>query len=326
MEHPVVGIDIGKSKFHVCLLLSDNKSRAKVFANSAEGHLQLLEWLQQFQISCVHACLEATGNYGVGLAKQLVQAGHLVSIVNPSRIQGFAQSEMSRTKTDKVDAAVIARFCAALRPTPWQPLPEEVEQLQAMVRRLEALGRMLQQEKNRLEVVTTEPVKASMESLIEHLQEDIANLRQLIREHFDQHAHLRSKRNLLVSIPGIGEQTAAVILAEIGDIESFKSAKQLAAYGGLTPRERTSGTSVRGKPRLSRVGNRRLRKALYMPAVCASIFNPLLNQMRERLLSRGKCKMAVLGAVMRKLLHLAYGVLKSGIPFDAQYKRTTAPT
>lgn len=124
---------------------------------------------------------------------------------------------------------------------------------------------------------------------------------------------------MLVSIPGIGEQTAAVILSEIVDWSLFESPRQLAAYAGLTPRERSSGSSVRGKPCLSRVGNARLRKALYLPAISAQRFNPLIVAFSERLLAKGKAKKQVIGAIMRKLLHLAYGVLKSGSPFDPNF-------
>lgn len=141
--------------------------------------------------------------------------------------------------------------------------------------------------------------------------------------HFDQYPHLKQQRELLTSIPGIGEQTAAVLLAEVGRIEDYKNARQLAAYAGLTPCERSSGTSVHGKTRLSCTGNVRLRKALYMPAVVAMRCNPLPKAMSERLLGRGKVKMQVIGALMRKLVHLAFGILKSQKPFDPNYLTAT---
>jgi transposase len=316
----VLGIDISKSKFHVCLLHPNGKTRPKVFANTAEGHQQLLNWLCQLDVHKIHACMEATGSYGLALARFLHAAQQTVSVVNPGRIKGFAQSEMMRTKTDKVDAAVIARFCRALQPEVWSPPAPEVEHLQALMRRLEALMQMKCQEQNRLESLPADTVKASIEAHLHYLDTDITKTKQLIADHFDQHPGLKSKQALLTSIPGIGEQTAAVILAEIGAIEAFSSARQLAAYCGLTPREKLSGTSVRGRPCLSRMGNARLRKALFFPAITATQHNPCLQALWQRLLERGKPKMAIIGAVMRKLLHLVYGVLKSGRLFDPAYK------
>jgi transposase len=147
----------------------------------------------------------------------------------------------------------------------------------------------------------------------------MAQVKQLLADHFDQHPHLKQQRDLLISIPGIGEQTAALLLAEMGFLDTYDHARQLAAHAGLTPCEFSSGSSVKGKPRLSLVGNSRLRKALYLPAVCAMRHNPLLKAFAQRLLARGKLKMQVIGALMRKLLPLAYGILKSQQPFGPFY-------
>jgi transposase len=243
-------------------------------------------------------------------------------IVNPARIKGFAKSELLRTKTDAVDAALIARFCAAIKPSLWQPTPPPVKELQALVRRLDSLQEMITAEQNRLETAT--PTVAELINLhLDHLKQQQALIKQLISDHFDQHPQLKQQRDLLTSIPGIGQQTAAVFLAEIGRLEDYQNARQLAAHAGLTPAERSSGTSVHGQPRLSRTGNARLRKALYLPAVVAMRHNPLLKAFSERLLSRGKAKMQALGAIMRKLVHLAFGILKSQQPFDPNYLLNT---
>ncbi|WP_250121582.1 IS110 family transposase [Chroococcidiopsis sp. CCMEE 29] len=324
METAVLGIDVGKSKVHVCLLLPNGKSKPKALGNNLEGYQELLNWLSRQGITKVHACMEATGSYGSALARYFYEQEQTVSLVNPSRVKGFAISEMTRTKTDKVDAGVIARFCAALHPPSWSPPAAEIEQLQAIMRRLESLNQMLQQEKNRLDVTDNPDVQASISSHIQFLENELGKTRQLIHTHFKQHTNLRAQRDLLTSIPGVGEQTAASILAEIGSVTTFESARQLAAYSGLTPRERTSGTSVRGKTSLSRIGNSRLRKALFMPALTAAQCNPILHDLWERLLRRGKTKMVAVGAVMRKLLHLAFGVLKSGKPFDPDYGKPLA--
>jgi transposase len=323
MSKTVLGIDISKKDFHVVLMHENRTTKPKVFKNNQEGFESLLDWLSKSGVTQVHGCMEATSTYGEALAEFLVQTGHQVSVVNPSRIKGFAKSELIRTKTDKVDAGVIARFCLAIAPEFWTPLPPEVKELQALLRRFESLTDMYNQEHNRLETATP-TVAALIESHLTQLKQLQTEVKNLIRDHFDNHPDLKAKRDLLTSIPGIGQQTAAVLLAEMGSIQKYRNARQLAAHAGLTPQERTSGSSVQGKSRLSNVGNPRLRKALYMPAVVAITHNPLLKLFAQRLLDRGKVKMQVLGAVMRKLLHFAFGILRSQKPFDPNYLNTTS--
>lgn len=322
MTPTFLGIDISKKDFHVVLLKEERGLKPKKFTNDTAGFENLNKWLKKSGVEELHACMEATSIYGDALAEFLYEAGYQVSVVNPARIKGFAKSELLRTKTDSVDAALIARFCAAIKPSLWKPTPLEVKDLQALLRRLESLTEMYQQEENRLETAT-ETVAKLTRAHLEYIKEQQAEIKKMISAHFDQHPHLKQQRELLTSIPGIGEQTAAVLLAEVGRIEDYKNARQLAAYAGLTPCERSSGTSVRGKTRLSCTGNVRLRKALYMPAVVAMRCNPLLKAVSERLLGRGKVKMQVIGALMRKLVHLAFGILKSQKPFDPTYLLAT---
>ena len=267
--------------------------------------------------------MEATGTYGEALAAYLHRAGHLISVVNPAIIKAFASTEMSRTKTDKRDATLIALYCLKHQPSAWAPPPPEISELQALVRRLDALIEMLQQERNRLSAgIISASVKESVEQHIDHLDEQITHTQTLIRDHIDQHPTLKQQCDLLNSIPGIGETTAAKFLAEIVDINHYQSARQVAAFAGLVPRHRESGSSVRGKPRLCKVGTARLRKAMYFPAIVATHHNPIIKAMSERLRERGKCPMVIIGAAMRKLIHIAYGVLKSGRPFDQHYEKT----
>jgi transposase len=322
MTSTVLGIDISKRDFHVSLLKESRATKPKRFTNNIQGFESLHNWLQQQSVVELHACLEATSIYGEALAEFLYGAGFQVSIVNPARIKGFAKSELLRTKTDSVDAALIARFCAAMKPSLWTPTAREVKELQALLRRLESVIEMTTSEPNRLETATPTVAGLTLAHL-EYLKEQQQLIKKLISDHFDQHPHLKQQRDLLTSIPGIGEQTASVLLAEIREISDYDNARQLAAYAGLTPCERSSGTSVKGKTRLSCTGNVRLPKALYMPAVVAMRHNPLLKAMSERLLGRGKVKMQVIGAVMRKLVHLAFGILKSQKPFDPNYLTAT---
>jgi transposase len=315
-----LGIDISKLKFDACLIRESGKFRHKVFPNSPAGFSQLSAWLIKHQVERAHACLEATGSYGEALTDYLHGAGHVVSVVNPAAVKAYGQSRLSRTKTDKADATLIAQFCAERRPPAWQPLPAEIRQLRALVRRLDALAEMRQMEANRLDVAGAAVVKESLVGHLAFLDEEIARTEGLIRSHIGVNPGLRAQRDLLLSIPGIGDTTAAKLLGEILDVKLYAGARQLAAFSGLAPRLHESGSSVRRRARLSKTGAPRLRKALYFPAIVAMHHNPHVRAMSERLKGRGKCPMQIIGAAMRKLVHIAYGVLKSGKPFDPEMK------
>jgi transposase len=311
----MLGIDIAKDKFDVALLLDNGKYKTKVFANHSKGFIALEQWLRDHRVHSVHACMEATGIYGDALALFLVDAGFGVSVVNPAQIKAFAQAELTRNKTDAVDARLIARFGALHQPPLWVPPPRAIRDLQALVRRLEALNDLRQQEANRLEV--SEPaVRRSIETVLSTLEAQIREIKQKINDHIDQNPDLRGKRELLESIPGIAEATSAHLLIYLAQEGRFSKAKELGAFAGLTPRRRESGSSVQGKSRLSKMGESRLRKALYMPAVSAMRHNPVMAAFAKRLLENGKPKMVIVCAIMRKLLHMAFGILKSGRPFD----------
>ena len=235
--------------------------------------------------------------------------------MNPSIIHAYARTQLARSKTDRIDAELIARFTASHQPAPWTPPALEIRQLQALVRRLDALQGMRTQELNRLASgVTVAEVRASIEAVVANLDAQIAHVHQLIRDHLDRHPGLRAQRELLTTIPGIGEATAAVLIAELFD-KRYASARQAAAFAGLVPRLVESGT-LRGRSRLSKIGPGRLRKALYMPAVAALRWNPTIRAVRARLHAAGKPPMVIIGAAMRKLIHLAYGVLKSGRAYE----------
>jgi transposase len=315
--HPAsLGIDVAKAKFDAALLCQ-GKLLQRTFSMDLTGYAALDRWIGEQGVGPVHACLEATGEYGAALALALYEAGYLVSIVNPARIAAYAKSRLARTKTDKTDAALIARFCAREQPSIWTPPSAEVQELQALVRRVEMLQEMVQQEENRRQSGgSSSAVRASIEATLTFLSEELAKTQRLVQQHVERSAELCIQQQLLCSIPGVGVWTAARVLAEVEEIRGAVSARQLAAYAGLTPREGTSGSSVHRRPRLAKTGNSRLRRALYWPAIVAMRHNPAIYALAERLRARGKRPMVIVGAAMRKLLHLIYGVLKSGKPFD----------
>lgn len=316
----VLGIDISKQNFDTALLETSSgkdtgKPRHRAFPNTPAGFQRLQEWLGQHK---VHACLEATNTYGDALARFLHEHGHTVSVVNPAQVKAHAGALATRAKTDKADAALIARFCLMHRPEPWTPPLPEVAELQALVRRLEALQEMRQMEHNR-RGTSPQAVRGSIDAVLSVLDEQITRTQRAIHDHIDNTPSLRGQSDLLESVPGIGQSTAAVILAELGDVSQFASARQVAAFAGLDPRVRQSGTSVRGRSCLSKAGSPRLRRALYFPAMAALRFNPAVAALRQRLLAAGKPGKLIVGAAMRKLLSIAFGVLRSGRPFDPNH-------
>jgi transposase len=309
-----LGIDISKATFHAAVLKDEKRAIVKEFSNDSAGFVQLDEWLKHQGIEQAHGCMKATSIYGHALATYLHGQGHLVSIVNPSRIKGYGQSQLRRTKNDHADAKLIAQFCRDIKPSLWQP-SEAVVELQALTRRLEALEGMATQEKNRL-TITPAALQADIEAHIEFLEGQITSIKKRLQAHIQAQPILKEQHQLLTTIVGVGDYTASVVLAEIGSVSLFSAARQLAAFAGLTPQERLSGTSVQGKTRLCKIGKVRLRKALYFPALNLLRRCPEIQAMRDRLLAAGKTKMQVVGAVMHKLIRVIYGVLHSKQPFD----------
>lgn len=317
-----VGVDVAKSKLDVALLGERGKVNSHVFNNDAKGHAALMAWLSDRGGSParLRVCMEASGPYSEAVASALVDAGWCVSVVNPARIKGFAQSELVRNKTDRADAALLARFGQALQPEPWVAPPLEVRELRALVDRLQSLKDMHQQEANRLEAAINHAgMRESIQGHLQWLQASIKQLERQIDDHIDGHPGLREDATLITSIPGIGNITAAKVIAYLGDVRRFKNAKALAAFIGVTPRLKLSGTSVRGRSMISRSGHACIRHSLYMPAMVALKHNPIIKAFGARLKDGGLAPKAVISACMHKLVHLIYGILKSGVPFNAKH-------
>ena len=317
-----VGIDVSKSKLDVARLDDKGKIKSHVFNNDAKGFVALLSWLEQrgCMPSRTQLCSEATGPYGEAMCTYLCDEGWSVSVVNPARIKGFAQSGMVRNKTDRADAVLLARFAQTMKPEPWTPAPPEVRELRALVDRLQALKDMHQQEANRLEAAANQPSMIdSIEGHMQWLKDSIKGLERQIDDHIDGHPNLRADAELITSIPGLGNTTAAKVLAYLGNVQRFKNAKALAAFVGVAPKIKESGSSVRGRSMIARSGHAAVRHALYMPAMVALKYNPLMKVFAESLKADGLAPKAVIAACMHKLLRQIYGVLKSRNAFDGQF-------
>jgi transposase len=313
-----LGIDIAKAKFDVALLRA-GKFKSRVFSNDAAGFAALSHWLAHnaVPLPALHACMEATGSYYEALALYLCPQVGSVAVVNAYLIAKYAQATGQRQKTDRQDAALIARYAQRERPAPWQPPSASVRALRDLARRLEALGDLTRQESNRLEVASA-LVKPSIEAVLRSLAEQTKAIKAQIAQHIDDDPDLRNKAHLMDSIPGVGTATIAQVLAGIPEAV-LNDVSKADAFTGLAPAQHESGSSVRKPGRISKQGNSRMRAALFMPAVVAAQHNPVVKAFYERLLNNGKPKKLAIVACMRKLLHLIGGVLKTKKPFDPNY-------
>lgn len=326
MDHPAtpapaawVGIDVSQHTLDACLLLGpEGKTRAASFANDDRGHAALAAWADGHAGgAALGFCLESTGAYGEALATALADAGRHVAVVNPARVKYAGLMRGRGNKTDRADARLIAEYAHRERPVAWHPPTADVRELQALSRRRDDLRQLAAREKTRLAAPgLSAAARTSVARTAAFLEREADRLQDQADELIAASERLRADCDLLRTIPGVGPVAAQAILAELPGPDRFATAQQAAAYAGLAPREYRSGTSVKKRTRLSKSGNARLRKALYLPAMTAVRFNPLVGAFYDRLVAAGKAKMAALGACMRKLLMIAYGVLKSRTPFD----------
>lgn len=262
--------------------------------------------------------MEATGFYGLALAEYLYAQKYSVSIVNPACIKAYSRSRLSRHKTDKIDAQLIAEYASKQNLKLWHPTSPLLKEIRELYRCLQALKQQLNQVHNHLENKTLpECILQVWRSLKAELKKKIEKIELLATDRLSKDVHLYQDYRNLQTIPGVSKTTAFAMIAEIPDISSFQTARQLAAFAGLTPCHRRSGSSVRGKERLSKMGSPALRKALYFPAIVSKKYNPIIKKFCSNLSMKGKHSMTIIGAAMRKLLHIIFGVLKNKVPFES---------
>ena len=324
-----LGVDVAKAKLD-CVLLNpeSQKRKSKTVENSSEGLGLLLKVLQGWGIELgeIHVVMEPTSTYHELAALALADAGCTVSLINPAHLRRYAQSVGARSKTDAADSALLARYGAAEKPKAWEPPSSSARALKALLARRDAVAEDLQRERNRTEKLSTtevpDSVRQSLSDVITFLEKQLETLQREIERHIDDDPDLRGKRELLLSIPGVGDRVSQHMTALLAS-HRFATAEQLAAYLGLVPVEWLSGSSIKGRPRMSKAGPAHLRKLLYMPAVVAVRHNPHIRALYERLIKHGKHKMAAIGAAMRKLAHLCFGVVHSGKPYNPSFTSKT---
>lgn len=321
------GIDVSKEKVDVGWLrdAATGKKKTKVFRNTAKGHQQVADWLlKNIKVPAdeIIVALEPTGVYHETLLYFLHECGFKVLLVNPGKARKYAESVNLIHKTDKLDAIMLAYYAHDQhnKLTLWQPEAPEVRELKVMIRRLDALEKDLQRERNRQEAtrvsLSSDRVAQSLKAMIETLEAEIKRLQKDIDDHIDGFPELKRNRQLLESIKGIGPVMSRE-LVYLFAAKRFKSAKQVAAYLGLIPKLRESG-KFKGRTMLSKVGSARIRAKLYMAAVCASTHNPDIKAQKQRLLKAGKLNMQALGAAMRKLIQICFGVIKHQSEYKPQ--------
>ena len=316
----VVGVDIAKDKFDAAILHSGKAPHWHAFANTKAGFEAFTRWLSKHQAKGAYVCMEATGYYYLPLADFLYAAKSPVSVVNPYQIKAYGDSQLQRNKTDALDAVLLADFCATQAPPLWTPPSKAMRELLALVRRFDDLKEDIQREKNRLAAqIPSQAVQTDIHTHLTFLKKQLADIEKQIHTHLDHHPDLKVERDLWVSIPGIGKRTANRLIAELQDWTRFKDVRQVVAFVGLNPRQHSSGKRQGGYTPISKRGNANLRAALYLPSVVALKHNPILKAFAERMRANGLKGKAVVVAVMRKLLHLVYGLLKSGQPFDPHF-------
>lgn len=319
----IFGVDVAKDKLDVVWLRQAKPLRVKrkTFKNNAHAVRDFLQWAQRMA-GCdpqqMQVILEPTSIYHETFAYGLDQAGVKVSVVNPGKVRQFAEGIGILNKSDRVDSVVLARYGLQADPPRWQPEPVEIRQLKALLARLDTLNKDIRREQNRMEKATATDhlplVTESIEYTLTFLMAEKKRIETSIDDHINRHPQLKKDRQLLLTIPGIGNTLARYMIALLR-AKSFRYANQAAAYIGLIPILSESGSSVKKHPRLSKQGNSVYRAKLYMPAIVSKQHNPDVKALYDRLLANGKTKMSAIGAAMRKLVCICYGVIKHQTPY-----------
>jgi transposase len=305
-----LGLDVAKQSIEVCLLSTDGKARRTTIDNSKHGFQKLLCWLHGIDLANVHVCLEPTGKYSRAISAYLHAAGMRISQVNSYTVMCHGRSKNYRSKTDSIDAYLLADFCLKENPPIWSPPAQSQIELAELQTRITNIEEMIVQEQNRLEAVDcSATVRRDIE---EHLAQLLVRKKQLekaCRELVQSEPILQSDFAIIKSVIGLGEKSAIRLLSMVR-FDQFTVPRNIGSFAGLTPSQYRSGTSVRKRDCISRVGSTQLRKSLYFPAMVAIQHNPQMRCFAQRLKKNGKPPKVVICAVMRKLLVLTATLIK----------------
>ena len=327
-----VGIDVGKDE----LWAKVEGFKPRKFGNDTRGIRDLVKWSGNAAMSKrVHFCMEATGVYSRYLASHLLSFENIeISIINPAQIASYAKAQLRRTKTDRVDSGVILSFAQTQNPHVWKPEPQAVRNLYHLVTsvadpdpegQVDTIKDDMQDWSNRQHAHSYAPdlpgvVRNSDKAIMRTLKRELEKLEKAIEKLLSEERQLSDDVNLLCSIKGIAQHSATRIIAYSRGAMTDRSARALVAQAGLAPRHHQSGSSVRGRSRIAKQGDKRLRKTLFMPALVGIVHNPIIRNFYQRLLENGKPRKLALVACMKKLLIIARAILKSKIEFNPEFR------
>ena len=317
MSKIVLGIDVSKKTLSLALL-KNNKLYCKTVDNSDAGFKEILSFLSKKSVVKPEIYLESTGSYSEMVSDFFVDHKFEVKVVNPLKIHSFSRAKLSRNKTDKADAKLIAEYGSKFDEPSYQKPNQNINELRALYRCSLSLKKQAAECKNHLEHKNVMPefVVSSWETTLKNIKSQLKDIENKINEIIAASESLTEKFNNLISIPGIAETTAVAVLAEIGTIDKFLTARQLAAYIGVTPRHKNSETSVHSRPSIAKIGNAIMRKALYLPAMAAMRYNETFAKFASTLKIRKKLGKQIIIAIMRKMIHAIFGVLKNNSKFN----------
>ncbi len=309
------GIDISKDVFDV----TDSKSNHHQFENNYKGFKQFKKALNEMS----HCVMEATGYYHYKLAYYLQEEGFKVSVENPLSVKRFIQMKLSKIKTDKSDSKLICEYAKQVDLKLWKGHSKQQLECLQIIRTLDVYTKQGTMLKNKIhgEVTLGNPslaVVRSLKRLLKHLEKETNNLEEkLLKTVKSTHQDLLTR---IKTVPGIGVKTATTLIVLTDGFERFNSAKELCSYSGLTPIIRQSGSSVNGRSRISKVGNKKLRNLLFMCSFNACKYNKACKALYDRIVAKGKSKKLALIAVCNKLLKQAFAIAKSGLVYDQDYR------
>jgi transposase len=316
-----VGVDVSAKVLVVLVERDGERGVLLEFSNDRAGHRKLIGLVTKAGRNA-RVVLEATGNYSLDVALALHRANRVeVMVANPRALSQFAGAFLRRSKTDALDAEVILEFAMRTPFKDWTPPAPEFLDLRAISRRIEAMTKSVTQEKNRLPAADafdemSAVVRNDIEVNIRHLEKRIERLRDQAIALIESHPELDRHFRHIISIKGIAQAAGIQVLAEISVLPQDMTVREWVAHAGLDPRQFQSGTSVNKPARISRRGNRHICRGLFMPALVAVQYEPHVKAYYEKLLGRGKTKMQANVAVMRKLLHAIYGMMKHDRDFE----------
>jgi transposase len=320
-KRKVVGVDVSKDTFDVY----DGK-RGAVFSNDNVGFEQFVGWLLDSQFYCV---MEVTGTYHKLLAAYLYSRGIVLSVVNPLIVKRYIQMKLHHNKTDKSDARAIQNFGIDQPQAPWQPSSKYIEDSKLIYAAINQYNKQSTALKNKLHALSSQGIeKGPLVRSVVRMKKQLAKEKQVLEKELEKLVKIHDAETLtnLTSIPGMGKKTALLLIVSLDGFRDFENAKQVTSYLGLSPIEHSSGSSVRGRSRISKRGNPLVRNYLFMCSFTACQNNEQCRLLYERIVNKGKSKKLALIAVCNKLIKQAFAVSKSGLPYDPAYQSSLLVT